>query len=183
MMTATIRHRAHRGVAVVVLAAALGGCASEPAADRSSAPSAAPAATPGSDPTAGETMPTETTGPVRIRLLVGEDVATATLEDSAAARAFAAMLPVTIEMRDLLGREKPGRLPRQLDVAGARREFDYQVGELAYWPPGNEIAVFYADDGQAIPQPGLVRLGTIDTGLEVIAATGNDFQLTIEPLG
>jgi hypothetical protein len=29
--------------------------------------------------------------------------------------------------------------------------------------------------------PGLVRLGTIDTGLEVIAA-GNDFELTIEPL-
>jgi hypothetical protein len=26
-------------------------------------------------------------------------------------------------------------------------------------------------------QPGLVRLGTIDTGLEVIAAAGNDFQL------
>jgi hypothetical protein len=56
------------------------------------------------------------------------------------------------------------------------------VGELAYWPPGNEIAIFYADDGQAIPQPGLVRLGTIDTGLEMIAAAGNDFELTIQPL-
>jgi hypothetical protein len=52
-----------------------------------------------------------------------------------------------------LGREKPGRLPRQLSIEGARPEFDYQVGELAYWPPGNEIAIFYADDGQAIPSP------------------------------
>ncbi|HEV2921738.1 MAG TPA: hypothetical protein VG673_21255 [Actinomycetota bacterium] len=34
---------------------------------------------------------------------------------------------------------------------------------------------------QRFPGPGLVRLGTIDTGLEVIAA-GNDFELTIEPL-
>jgi hypothetical protein len=42
--------------------------------------------------------------------------------------------------------------------------------------------VFYADDGQAIPQPGLVRLCTIDTGLEVIAAAGNDVELTVEPL-
>jgi hypothetical protein len=33
-----------------------------------------------------------------------------------------------------------------------------------------------------LQQPGLVHLGTIDTGLEVIAAAGNDFQLTIEPL-
>ena len=73
------------------------------------------------------------------------------------------------------------RLPRQLSIEGARREFDYQVGELAYWPPGNEIAIFYADDGQTIPQPGLVRLGTIDTGLEVIAAA-KDFEMTIEPL-
>jgi Cyclophilin-like family len=69
-----------------------------------------------------------------------------------------------------------------LDIEGARREFDYQVGELAYWSPGNDIAIFYADDGQAIPQPGLVRLGTIDTGLEVMAAAGNDFEMSIEPL-
>ena len=74
------------------------------------------------------------------------------------------------------------RLPRQLSIEGARRELDYQVGELAYWAPSNEIAIFYADDGQTIPQPGLVRLGSIDGGLEVIAAAGNDFQLTIEPL-
>jgi hypothetical protein len=127
-------------------------------------------------------VPTETAGVARIKLLIGDDVATATLEDSAAARDFAAMLPMTIDMRDLFGREKPGRLPRELSIDGARREFDYEVGELAYWSPGNDIAIFYADDGQAIPQPGLVRLGTIDTGLEVIAAAGNDFEMTIEPL-
>jgi hypothetical protein len=71
---------------------------------------------------------------------------------------------------------------RELSIDRARREFDYEVGELAYWSPGNDIAIFYADDGQAIPQPGLVRLGTIDTGLDVIAAAGDDFEMTIEPL-
>ena len=44
------------------------------------------------------------------------------------------------------------------------------------------VVIYNADDGQTIPQPGLVRLGTIDTGLEVIAAAGNDFEMTIEPL-
>jgi hypothetical protein len=125
-------------------------------------------------------VPTDPAGTVRIRLRIGDDVATATLEDSAAARDVAAMLPMTIRLHDLVGREKPGRLPRQLGIEGARREFDDQVAALAYWPPSNEIAIFYADDGQAIPQPGLVRLGTIDTGLEVIAAAGNDFELAIE---
>src|SRR5207247_7598310 len=131
MMTTTIRHRAPFGVAVAVLAASLAACGSEHAADRSPPTSTASAATPSSEPTAGGAVPTDPTGAVRIRLLVGEDVATATLEDSAPARDFAAMLPTTIRMHDLFGREKPGRLPRQLDVEGARREFDYQVGELA----------------------------------------------------
>ena len=76
-----------------------------------------------------------------------------------------------------------GRTRGQRPGAGLRRHAaDDQAGELAYWPPSNEIAIFYADDGQTIPQPGLVRLGTIDTGLEVIAAAGNEFDRTIEPL-
>jgi hypothetical protein len=53
---------------------------------------------------------------------------------------------------------------------------------IQLWPPGNDLVIFYADDGQTIPQPGLVRLGTIDTGLEVIPAAGTDFELTVEPL-
>jgi hypothetical protein len=125
---------------------------------------------------------TYTSGVVRIRLIIGGRAATATLDDTAPARDFAAMLPATISMHDLLGREKPGRLPRQLDIAGAPREHRYEVGEIAYWAPGNDIAIFYADDGEPIPPPGLVRLGAVDTGLNVIATAGKDFQMTIEPL-
>jgi hypothetical protein len=119
-------------VAVAVLVASLAACGSESAAGRSPPTSTAPAAMPSSDPTAGGAVPTDPTGAVRIQLRIGDDVATATLEDSAPARDFAAMLPTT--------------------------------------------------NGQTIPQPGLVRLGTVATGLEVIAAAGNDFELTIEPL-
>jgi hypothetical protein len=124
---------------------------------------------------------TDPTGAVRIQLRIGNDVATATLEDSAPARALAAMLPTTIDMRDLLGRERPAgcpasstsrghpgvRLPggRGCLLAARQRPRDL----LRRRRPGH-------------PQPGLVRLGTIDTGLEVIAAAGNDFELTVEPL-
>ena len=127
-------------------------------------------------------MPTDTSGVVRIRLTIGDRAATATLDDTTPARDFAAMLPVTISMHDLFGREKPGGLLREVDIGGATREYRYEVGEIAYWAPGNDIAIFYADDGQPIPQPGLVRLGTIDTGLDVIAGGGDNFELTIEPL-
>jgi hypothetical protein len=185
-MKTPTHHRARIGLAAGVLAGLLTGCAAENSAEndagRSAASSATPPAVPSSEATPGGTVPTETSGVVRIRLIIGDRAATATLENTAPARDFAAMLPVTISMRDLLGREKPGRLPRQLDIADAPREYRYEVGEIAYWAPGNDIAIFYANDGQSIPRPGLVRIGTIDTGLEVIAAAGEGFQMRIEPL-
>ena len=49
------------------------------------------------------------------------------------------MLPTTIDMHDLFGREKAGRLPRELSIDGARREFDYEVAETAYWSAGNDF--------------------------------------------
>lgn len=181
-MNILIHHRAGIGVAAGVLAGLLAGCTAENATKNTAGrSSAAPAATPSSEPAPGETVPTDTSGVVRMRLIIGDRVATATLDDTAPARDFAAMLPVTILLHDLFGREKPGRLPHQLDVGGATREYRYKVGEIAYWAPGNDIAIFYADDGQSIPQPGLVRLGAIDTGLDVIAAAGEDVQMTIEP--
>jgi hypothetical protein len=35
--------------------------------------------------------------------------------------------------------------------------------------------------GESVPPPGLVRLGTVNTGLSAIASAGNDFTLTIRP--
>jgi hypothetical protein len=91
------------------------------------------------------------------------------------------MLPVTISMRDLLGREKPGRLPRPLDLDGARREFRYEVGEIAYWAPRQRHRdLLRRRRPEAIPPPGLVRLGTVDAGLDVIAIAGSDFDMSIE---
>jgi hypothetical protein len=118
---------------------------------------------------------------MRIRLTIGDQQATATLEDNAAARDLATLLPVTIPMGDLFGREKPGPLPRAL-TGDVEPVFTYEVGQLAYWPPNHDIAVFYADDGARIPSPGLIPLGAVDSGLDVIAAAGDDFEMTITAL-
>jgi hypothetical protein len=119
--------------------------------------------------------------PMRIRLTTGSRQATATLEDNAASRDLASMLPVTVAMSDLFGREKPGPLPRAL-TGDVKPVFTYRVGQLAYWPPDHDIFVVYAGDGLPVPSPGLIPLGTIDTGLDVIAAAGNNFELTITAL-
>ena len=118
---------------------------------------------------------------MRIQLTVGDQQATATLADNAAARDLLTLLPLTVAMGDLFGREKPGPLPRGL-AGDVEPVFTYRVGQLAYWPPGRDIFVVYDGDGLRVPNPGLIELGTVDSGLDVIAAAGDDFYLTITAL-
>jgi hypothetical protein len=117
---------------------------------------------------------------MRIRLAINDRTATATLNDTPTARDFVSLLPLELQMQDLFGREKPGQLPRPL-AAGAGQS-NYEVGDLGYWPPSHDLAIFYADDGQRIPSPGIVIIGQIDTGLNLIAGAGDSFQLTVEPV-
>jgi hypothetical protein len=119
---------------------------------------------------------------MRIRLSVSDQSATATLADNPTVRDFASLLPLTLSMNDLFGLEKPGTLPRALD-RGGDAVFTYELGQLGYWSPGRAVAIVYAVKGDgAIPRPGLIPLGTVDTGLEVIADAGDSFQLRIEQL-
>jgi hypothetical protein len=115
---------------------------------------------------------------MRIRLTIGDTEATGTLLDNETARDFASLLPVTLDMHDLLGREKPGQLPRRLSEGGDH-QFSYEVGDVGYWPPAHDVAIFYADDGETIPSPGIILLGKVTSGLDAIASAGDDFQMTI----
>jgi len=115
-----------------------------------------------------------------IRLTIDGRTATATLNDTPTARDFTSVLPLTLDMNDLFGREKPGQLPRPL--ATGEGQSTYQVGDLGYWAPSQDLAIFHHDDGQRIPSPGIVIIGRIDTGLDLIVEAGDSFQLTIEPL-
>lgn len=113
-----------------------------------------------------------------IRLTVGDQTAAASLNDTATARDFATLLPLTLDMHDLFGREKPGALPRSLTAGNGQST--YEVGDIGYWAPNHDIAIFYDHDGQHIPSPGIVIIGTVTSGIDVIADAGNSFQLTIE---
>jgi hypothetical protein len=104
---------------------------------------------------------------------------TATLSNTPAAREFAAMLPLQLKLHDPMGQAKSGPLPRPLDATGVERVFDPAIGEIYYSPPSSTFAIFYDDLGQSIPDPGLVRLGTVDTRTDRIAEAGNRFTVQI----
>lgn len=116
-----------------------------------------------------------------VLLRVTDGLATVTLDDTPAARAFAAMVPLRVVLDDPMGQAKSGKLASPIDVTGAERVFNPSVGELYYWAPSHTIAIFYDDLGQSVPSPGLIRLGSVDSGLSAIARSGGNVR--VEPAG
>jgi hypothetical protein len=126
-----------------------------------------------------QTWPQASAGSVQVALRLSNGLATATLDDSPAAREFAAMLPLQLKLHDPMGQAKSGPLPRPLAVTGAEPVFDPAVGEIYYSATSRTFAIFYDDLGQSIPDPGLIRLGSVDTGMDHIAEAGNRFTIRI----
>jgi hypothetical protein len=89
---------------------------------------------------------------MKIRMTIQGNAITATLADNDTAWDFASLLRLTLTMNDLFSREKFGHLPRALPEGGERVR-SYAIGQLIYWSPGPDVAMFYRDDGQAIPSP------------------------------
>ena len=121
---------------------------------------------------------TNRTPAMKIRLSVNNKVLTATLADNKNARDFISLLPLTLTMNDLFGREKYARLPRAISQEG-KRTHTYQIGDLAYWSPSHDVAVYYRQDGEKIPEPGIIVIGKIDSGVAALDVAGS-VKVTIE---
>ena len=107
---------------------------------------------------------------MEIRLKVGDKEITATLIDSETTRDFISLLPLTLTMNALFRREKFGHLPRAISEGGPRKK-TYVVGEVIYWSPGPDVAIFYRHDGQ-YSSPGIIVMGKIDSGVEALNVPG-----------
>lgn len=113
---------------------------------------------------------------MKIRLLVGERTLSATLDDNPTSRDFFSMLPLTLKLEDYAGTEKIVYLSRKLSQESALKGVDPSVGDLTYYAPWGNLALFYRDFGYA---NGLIKLGHIDEGMELFETSG-DITITIE---
>ncbi len=75
-------------------------------------------------------------------------------------------------MNDLFGREKFGKLPKALSEKGPRTH-SYEVGDLAYWSPDHDVAIYYRQDGESIPSPGVIPVAKIHVGAEAFNVPGS----------
>lgn len=105
---------------------------------------------------------------------------TATLADNATARDFYALLPIRQPMRDYAASETiMENLPNKLSTADAPARYAGQKGDLTYYAPWGNLAIFYTDStvGSA---SGLVYIGKITAQVEDLQKL-NGAVVTIRP--
>jgi len=113
---------------------------------------------------------------MKIRLKVGDKVLTATLIDSKTTQDFVSLLPLTLTLEDYAGTEKISNLPKKLSTEDAPSGSDPSVGDITYYAPWGNMAIFYRDFGYS---SGLVLLGKLDSGIEAFNVPGS-VKVTVE---
>jgi hypothetical protein len=79
------------------------------------------------------------------------------------------LLPLSLTLKDYAATEKVSDLSKKLSTEGAPPGIDPSIGDIAYYAPWGNLAVFYRDFGYS---NGLIKLGTIDSGIEAMSRPG-----------
>ncbi len=113
----------------------------------------------------------------RIKLIVNGNEIFIRLDDNVASREFLEMLPLTLTFEDYNNTEKITTLPSELSTEGLPSGYTPKVGDFAYYAPWGNISVFYKDFRYS---NSLYKLGTIESGTEILGNINEDFEVTIE---
>lgn len=100
-----------------------------------------------------------------VEIVSGTRIWTVRIEDGPASREFLTQLPLKLTLSDFGGNEKIADLPRPLTPDGAPDAITPRAGDVAFYAPWGNLAIFYGDGNHS---PGLIRLGRIEgdwTGL------------------
>jgi len=147
------------GFPVLILAAAVGGTITLACAGEDEA----------AGPELGQSRTDKQVRTMKIRMDVDGTAITATLADNTTSRDFVSLLPLTLTLKDYEATEKISDLPRKLSTEGAPAGSDPSIGDITYYAPWGNLAVFYKDFGYS---KGLIKLGRIDSGVKALNKPG-----------
>ena len=107
---------------------------------------------------------------MKIDVIVETETLSATLDDSAPARDFAAMLPLELSLSDFHGIEKVADLGRQLDNSGMPKAYEPKAGDITQYRPWSNLAIFLKPFQSSA---GLIRLGQFDGPVDALDRAGD----------
>ncbi|ORT60995.1 cyclophilin-like fold protein [Streptomyces sp. CB03238] len=174
-MKSALRRALVRTAPAAVLLLAVTACSND--SPHGASPFTPPSSSAGRQETPASAIPSgsDRNTPMDIRVTLDGRPVDATLNDSPAARDLASLLPLTLDLEDFHGTERIGYPPRKLSTAGAPEPTAPRAGDLAYYAPWGNLALFYR--GGPAASADLLVLGHIDADTDQLA--GAD-RITIE---
>ncbi|MFC0471916.1 cyclophilin-like fold protein [Halalkalibacter kiskunsagensis] len=98
--------------------------------------------------------------------------------DNPTSREFLEQLPLTLTFRDYGETEKISDPPEELTKEGAPSGYTPEREDFAYFSPWGNVTMFY-DDRYGFTD-GLIKLGEIESGVELLDDIDEDFSVSIE---
>lgn len=150
-------------------------CSDDLPADAASSAPASESADRQEPPASSSPSGSDRSTPMDIRVTLDGRPVDATLNDSPAARDLASLLPLTVDLEGFHSTERIGYPPRKLTTDGAPEPAAPKAGDIAYYAPWGNLALFYKDGPAASAD--LLILGRIDADP---AQIGRADRITIE---
>lgn len=96
---------------------------------------------------------------MKLNIILKDKTLTATLNDSPASREFAALLPLTLQLKDYAREEKISDLPSRLTTEGSPEGTAAKKSDITLYAPWGNLAIFYKSHSYV---SGLIKLGQLD---------------------
>jgi hypothetical protein len=154
-----------------------GSTAATPATSPSASASASPSESASASPSEAAAASTGAGTPVTIT--AGDQVFTATLNDSAAAQDFAATFPLTIPAARVGTIEFMVELPAPLTETGPFYT-TVEAGDIVYWNPRDSVTVIYKPTSSVSE---LTKIGEVTSDLGTFEALPDDVEMRFEIAG
>jgi len=113
---------------------------------------------------------------MKIKFTLNGTPVAAVLEDNATTRDFLALLPLKVKLEDYAATEKIAYLPSKLSTNGAPSALEPKAGDITYYAPWGNLALFHKDFRHS---PELVKLGRIVEGFDALKVAGRS-EITIQ---
>ncbi|MBW1654551.1 cyclophilin-like fold protein [Flavobacterium quisquiliarum] len=103
---------------------------------------------------------------MKLKIQIGDKQVEAVLYNNPTSQDFAALLPLTLTLRDYNRTEKVSDLNKRLTIQNAPNGYAAFVGDLTYYAPWGNLALFYKNYTYAT---GLISIGKITSGIEAFS--------------
>lgn len=113
-----------------------------------------------------------------IKMTFNENIIYGKILNTQSGREFLSQLPTTLKFEDYNSTEKISYLPKKLSGEGEPEGFTPKIGDISYYIPWGNLAIFYRDFRYS---RSLIKIGTLND-IDKLANISGSFEVRIEKI-